>query len=151
MKIIESIKNILIEQINNYRSLLELLQKEKECLIDINPRGVEEISKEKDTTILKLRLLEEERIRLIDKFSAQNRMNEKINLQRLYEMTKDEDLHTIRLQLISLLQSIQELNTFNMILINRSLNFVRQSTSFLESFGLNFDHKNKAVIISKEI
>jgi flagellar biosynthesis/type III secretory pathway chaperone len=151
MKIIESIKNILVEQINNYRLLLELLQKEKECLININPKGIEDISKEKDTIILKLRLLEEERIRLIDKFSAQNNTNEKINLQRLYEITKDEDLHTIRLQLISLLQSIQELNTFNMILINRSLSFVRKSTSFLESFGLYLDHKNKAVIISREI
>lgn len=151
MNIVESIKNILIEQINNYRLLLELLQKEKKYLININAKDVEDLSKEKDTTVLKLRLLEEERIRLIDKFSFQNKINEKVNLQKLYELTGDKDFQTIRLQLVSLLQSIKELNTFNMILIDRSLNFVRQSTSFLESFGLYLEHKNKAAIISKEI
>lgn len=151
MNILESIKNILIEQINNYRLLLELLQKEKECLININTREIEDLSKEKDTTALKLRLLEEERIRLIDKFSVQNNINERVNLNRLYELTGDKDFQTIRLQLISLLQSIKELNTFNTILIDRSLNFVRQSTSFLESFGLYLEHRNKAAIISKEI
>ncbi|MGB9716297.1 MAG: flagellar export chaperone FlgN [Thermodesulfovibrionales bacterium] len=151
MNIVESIKNILIEQINNYRLLLELLQKEKECLININAKDVEDLSKEKDTTVLKLRLLEEERIRLIDKFSSQNKINEKINLQKLCELTGDEDFQTIRLQLLSLLQSIKELNTFNMILIDRSLNFVRRSTSFLESFGLYLENRDKAVIISREI
>jgi hypothetical protein len=61
MRIIDSIKSILIEQIKSYRVLLELLQRERECLINLDAHEVENLSKEKDTTLLRLRLLEEER------------------------------------------------------------------------------------------
>jgi len=151
MRVTESIKNILTEQINNYRLLLELLQRERECLINLNAIEVENLSKEKDTIVLKLRLLEEERIRLINKFSADKGIKEKVSLQRLHELTEDEDFHTMRLQLISLMQSIQELNAFNTILIDRSLRFVRHSMGFLESCGLFIGQKNTGIILSREI
>jgi flagellar biosynthesis/type III secretory pathway chaperone len=151
MRITESIKSILTEQINNYRVLLELLQRERECLINLDVDEVENLSKEKDTIVLKLRLLEEERIRLIKKYSADNAMKESVSLQELSRLTADKDFQLIRSQLISLLQGIRELNEFNMVLIERSLSVVRHSVGFLESFGLQVDQINTGVMFSKEI
>jgi hypothetical protein len=151
MSIIDSIKSILIEQIKSYRVLLELLQKERECLINLDANEVENLSKEKDTTLLRLRLLEEERLRLIKKYSADNAIIGSVSLQSLSELTADNDFQLIRSQLTSLLQSIQELNDFNMILIGRSLSAVRQSVGFLESFGLHINQNNAGLMLSKEI
>jgi flagellar biosynthesis/type III secretory pathway chaperone len=151
MRIIESIKNILTEQINNYRVLLELLQRERECLINLDVDEVENLSKEKDTIVLKLRLLEEERIRLIKKYSADNAMKETVSLLDLFRLTADKDFQLIRSQLISLLQGIRELNEFNMVLIERSLSVVRHSVGFLESFGLQINQINTGLMFSKEI
>jgi flagellar biosynthesis/type III secretory pathway chaperone len=151
MRIIDSIKSILIEQIKSYRALLALLQRERECLISLDADEVENLSKEKDTILLRLRLLEEERIRLIKRYSADNAMRGKISLKGLSELTEDNDFQVMRSQLTSLLQSIQELNDLNMILIERSLSVVRQSVGFLESFGLNINQSNTGVMLSKEI
>ena len=64
-----AIINILKEQIKTYKVLHNLLNKERKCLIDMASEKVEEISKEKDTVLMRLRLLEEERQRLIKQFS----------------------------------------------------------------------------------
>jgi len=151
MRIIDSVKSILIEQIKSYRALLALLQRERECLISLDADEVENLSKEKDTTLLRLRLLEEERIRLIKRYSADNAIRGRISLKDLSELTEDNDFQVMRSQLTSLLQSIQELNDLNMILIERSLSVVRQSVGFLESFGLNINQRNTGVMLSKEI
>jgi len=151
MKTIDSIKCILTEQIKSYRLLLEVLQKEREFLINLDANEVERLSKEKDTLLLKLRFLEEERIRLIKTFASDNGISSRITLQGLSEFTADDDLQIMRSQLKSLLQGIQELNDFNMILIDRSLKVARHSIRFLESFGLFINQNNTGVMLSKEI
>jgi flagellar biosynthesis/type III secretory pathway chaperone len=151
MSIIDSIKSILIEQTRSYRGLVSLLQRERECLINLDADEVENLSKEKDTILLRLRLLEEERIRLIKKYSADNGNAGSVSLQSLSDLTADNDFQLVRSQLTSLLQSIQELNDFNMILIERSLSAVRNSVGFLESFGLHINQKNTGAVLSKEI
>jgi len=151
MRIIDSIKSILFEQTRSYRGLISVLQRERECLINLDAEKVENLSKEKDTILLRLRLLEEERIRLIKKYSADNGNADSVSLQNLSHLTGDNDFQLIRSQLTSLLQSIQELNDFNMILIERSLSAVRNSVGFLESFGLYINQNNTGAVLSKEI
>jgi hypothetical protein len=73
------------------------------------------------------------------------------NLQILSEMTGDDTFQTLRLQLVSLLQSIEELNAFNKVLIGRSLNFIKNSMAFLESFGVGIGRSNSGSVFSKEI
>jgi hypothetical protein len=150
MKTVANIKSILIEQISNYQMLLDVLQGERECLVSFNSEAAETISKEKDTIVLKLRLLEEERTRLITKFATENGIKGDMNLQRLYELTGDVSFQTLRLQLISLLQGIAELNEFNRILIERSMNFIKNVTNFLDLFGMNLNSKGIGRILSKE-
>jgi flagellar biosynthesis/type III secretory pathway chaperone len=147
----DRIKNILTEQIISYRTLLDLLQRERGSLVQLNAEEIEKISKEKDTIVLRLRLLEDERKRLVDTLSAETRNSDPLTLQKLCEITGDQDFQSIRLQLRSLLQSIEELNAFNMILIGRSLSFINNSMHFLGSFGVDMQQKTTGAIYSKEI
>lgn len=139
MKRIEPLKQILGEQMQGCRELLELLQREKVCLLDLHLSGLEAITKEKDVLVLKLRLLEEERTRLLDCLQTempQGSLNpetfpETLTLQRLAEITGESDFMDLRSKLISLSQSIKELNGSNKIMIDRTLAFLKKSSAFL--------------------
>jgi hypothetical protein len=150
MNIEQSIKNILSEQVSGYRTLMEVLRREREYLVQFNAPGVEALSKEKDTVVLQLRLLEEERIRLVRAFAAERTLAEDLSLQRLTEITGDEAFQKLRLQLISLLQGIVELNEFNRVLIERSSGVVKNALQFLGSLGVNLNAKNAGTRISRE-
>lgn len=142
MKLLESLKQILREQVQGCRQLLELLQREKVCLLDLHLDGLETITKEKDVLVLKLRLLEEERTRLLDCLQTENPQGslnpemfpETLTLQRLAEITGESDFMDLRSKLISLSQSIKELNGSNKIMIDRTLAFLKKSTAFLGVF-----------------
>ncbi|MCI4626327.1 MAG: flagellar protein FlgN [Candidatus Magnetoovum sp. WYHC-5] len=71
MKSAIAIKKILKGQVEGYRGLLELLKEERQCLIDFNEEGIHKLAKEKDTLVLKLRLYEEERVRLVKQFAKE--------------------------------------------------------------------------------
>jgi flagellar biosynthesis/type III secretory pathway chaperone len=160
MKLLESIKKILEEQIEGCRQLLALLQKEKMCLLDLQMEGVEAITKEKDILVLKLRLLEEERIRLLDSFILKNsrgllakeRESQKISLLELAEISGESVFQEMRSKLISLSQSIKELNDFNKMMIDRTLSFLKKNNNFLNTFypgAVSFDGKGK--LLSREM
>jgi flagellar biosynthesis/type III secretory pathway chaperone len=136
MSTIEGIKNILMKQITASGMLLEVLQKERECLIELDVTELDNLSKEKDTIVLWLRLLEEEKNRLMNKFAIDSSIDGDINLDRLCGLTGDHALQMFRLQTVSILQSIAELNEFNRILMERSMSFFKNAAGFLDSFGL---------------
>lgn len=136
MSNITKLKNILNEEIKGYGELIDLLRREKDYLIELNITGIENLSKEKDTLILKLRLFEQERMNLLRELLQDDKDAKEMTLQRLYELTGDETLKDMRLKLISMLQSIEELNEFNGILIERSLSFVKSSLAFLKASGI---------------
>ncbi len=160
MKPLESIKKILEEEIEGCRQLLALLQKEKICLLDLQMEGVEAITKEKDILVLKLRLLEEERIRLLSSFILKNsrgllateRDAQKISLLKLAEISGETVFEEMRSKLISLSQSIKELNNFNKMMIDRTLGFLKKNNNFLNTFypgAASFDVKGK--LLSREM
>jgi len=136
MKQTDDIKSILTEQVGGYRILLDLLQRERATLLRFDPRAMESLSKEKDTIVMKLRLLEEERIRLVQAFMEEHRITDKAVLSKLAEVVGNDSFQRLRLQLISLLQSITELNGFNRVLIERSTAVVKNTLNFLSSIGV---------------
>lgn len=150
MKTASAIKAILSEQVEGYRVLLDILQRERACLLRINAEEVETLSKEKDTIVLKLKLLEEERIRLVASFVAEQAIDDAAAFKRLTEITGDDSYQRLRLQLISLLQSISELNNFNRVLIERSASIVKNALTFLGSFGLATPASSKGALLSRE-
>jgi len=150
MSTAEHIKTILTEQVVAYRGLLDILQRERESLIRFNTSDVEKLSKEKDTVVLKLRLLEEERIRLVRAYASGEAIPEEEAFRKLNETAGDDSFQRLRLQLISLLQSITELNGFNRILIERSAGVVKNALNFLSSFGVAAPQSNKGALLSRE-
>ena len=142
----EAIKSILYAQVDGYRALLDILQQERAYLIRFNPLGVETLSKEKDTAVMKLRLLEEERVRIVRLYVREQGIAESDVFRCLAESTKDDTFQRLRLQLISLLQSITELNGFNRILIERSAAVVKNALNFLNSCGAAPASKSGAML-----
>jgi flagellar biosynthesis/type III secretory pathway chaperone len=160
MNLLEAIKKILGEQIQGCREMMDLLQREKVCLLDLQMEGVEAITKEKDSLVLKLRLLEEERLRLFDRLMIENplgildkaRPEGAITLQRLAEITGETIFREIRSKLISLSQSIKELNELNRLMIDRTLHFLRQNTNFWDTFHPGIPSlREKGGLLSREI
>ncbi len=153
----EKIKDVLEEQIKEYKNLLALLRKERQSLIDIDQEGVADLSKQKDTAVLKLRLLEGERLRLVSEYFTANEGGsggENISLQELSRTTGDGSFLEIRRRIISLLQGIQELNEFNRILIERSLHFVSDSLDFLGKSGATVNASGpraKGLVVSRQV
>jgi flagellar biosynthesis/type III secretory pathway chaperone len=147
---VQAIISILKEQINSYKMLLDLLQRERICLVDIDAEKVEEFSKEKDTILMRLRLLEEERAKLTEVFAKEMGVPGTINLQKLRELTGDSIFTTLRSQLRSLLQSIEEMNEFNRILIDRSIRYFKASTGFFSSFSSEPTQKSTGALLSRE-
>ncbi len=145
-----SIENILKEQINTYKILHDLLKRERKYLVNIEAEKLEEISKEKDTVVMRLRLLEEERWRLVKKFAEDSGMTGEINLKELERITGNNVFSKLRSQLLSLLQSIEEMNKFNSILIDRSISYIRTNTNFISSFTKEDIPQTTGVLLSKE-
>ncbi|MBP2673918.1 MAG: FlgN protein [Deltaproteobacteria bacterium] len=137
MNHLASMKAILLEQETCCKSLVGLLQRERTHLIEFDAEAVEELAKEKDTLLLRLRLLEEERQRLASAVAGElpGLREGEVTLRVLAERTGDAELLAIRLKLVSLVQSIEDLNGFNRHLIDRSLNSVRTATGFFNAFG----------------
>jgi len=150
MSTAENIKSILTEQVNGYRTLLNILQRERECLLHFKAPEVETLSKEKDTVVLKLKLLEEERIRLVKSFVAEHAVDEQAVFQTLSKVTGDDSYQQLRMQLVSLLQSISELNGFNRVLIERSVTVVKNALNFLGSIGVAMPSNKVGTRLSRE-
>jgi flagellar biosynthesis/type III secretory pathway chaperone len=150
MKLIENLKNILAEQVGSYSVLLDILHRERAHLLNLDAPEVEHISKEKDTIVLRLRLLEEERLRLMKKLSAESGIGCDTTLRMLSELTGDDTFQFIRLKLVSLLQGIREMNGFNRVIIERSLTAVKNTLLFLEPFDRRGNQTRKGALLSKE-
>ena len=146
----QAIENILKEQINTYRTLLAVLGKERKCLVEIDIKQVEEISKEKDTVVMRLRLLEEERQRLIKVFIEENDVPGEMNLNELGKITCNNIFPAFRSELIFLLKDIEEMNKFNSILINRSLKYVQTTTNFITNFKTENAAQTTGMLLSRE-
>jgi flagellar biosynthesis/type III secretory pathway chaperone len=149
----DDLKNILVEQEKCCKELVSLLQKERSCLVEFDAAGMEELSKAKDTLLLRLRLLEEERVRLTATHFAEygGTQGAEVTLRLLAERTGDAELAAIRLKLVSLVQSIEDLNGFNRHLIDRSLWNVRVASGFFQSLGGSRPSKpGSGTLVSRE-
>ena len=153
MSHLSSMKVILREQETCCKALVGLLQRERSHLVDLDVRAVEELTKEKDTLLLRLRFLDEERQRLVSALSKEYPMQngEELTLRALAESAGDAELSEIRLKLVSLAQSINDLNSFNRYLIDRSLSNARSARGVFDAFGdWSPEYAASGTLLSKE-
>lgn len=146
----QAIENILKELIRAYEVFHEILGRERDCLVNMNVEKIEEISKEKDTVIMRLRLLEDERQRLINNFINDNGITGDFNLRKMGEITGNDIFLTLRSRLKSLLQSIEDMNKFNSELIGKSLKYFHLNTNFFSSFKTENIPQTAGSLLSKE-
>ena len=159
MALLETIKKVLVEQVQGCRLLLELLQREKICLVNLQMDEIEALTKEKDILVLKLRLLEEERGRLLDRFVLENFSElpdegpalQNISLLKLAELTGETIFQEIRSKLISLSQGIKELNDLNKVMIDRTLGFLKKNNQFLGIMYPGTSKGEKGRLLSMEM
>ena len=118
-----------------YCTLLEIMQAEKEALVGSRIEELQERIKEKENLLLKIRILDEQRHKLLKKIT--NLLGDKgegLTLTRLSELI-DEPL-AARLKnssskLLAVTQSIQELNDSNRSLLIHSIDLVKGSLNLL--------------------
>jgi len=134
MKNSARILKILEEQVRSYSRLYDLLKGEKEAVVSFDPLLVEALAKEKDNLVLQLRLLEEERKRLVDEFFGGRGGGRSIS--DLYSTTGDRRFLDLRSRLLSLMQGIGELNEVNRLLIERASLHLRTSSAFFQNFDI---------------
>ncbi len=146
----DGIKAIMSELINGYSVLQILLQKERLYLVNLHTSQIEDLLKEKDTIVMRLKLLENERKRLLKKYYIENGIRGEIDQSILFKIDGDDSFESLRLQLLSLIQSIAELNEFNRILIDRTNFFFKNTIGFFESTGLKINSPQKPNMLSME-
>jgi hypothetical protein len=99
---------------------------------------------------MRLRLLEDERQRLISNFIDDNGITGDVNLRKIGEITGNDTFHALRSRLQSLLHDIEDMNKFNSELIGRSLQYFHLNTNFFGSFKTENVPHAAGALLSKE-
>ena len=135
MELLDKFLGLLNEEIGIYESLLMTLQKEKKSVIASNLKQLNESSKEKENQFLKIRILEEQRLTVLEKLAQKlGKPDQLLTLTELSHLLDDPYATRIRncqSSFLSLAQSIQEINLSNRALLHHSLDLVRGSLSLL--------------------
>ena len=133
--LVNELLGLLEGEIDLYGSLLLVLQKEKRAVVDSNLDALIETNREKESLFLKIRILEEQRLTILEKLAenlgqlAQNLTLTK--LSQLVEEPQSTQLADCHSRFLSLTQSIHEVNLSNKALLNHSLDLVRSSLALL--------------------
>jgi len=120
-----------------YLSLLSVLQLEKKAVIDSKFKELNENSKKKENLILKIRILEEQRVKLLKKlcdlFNYPLQNIDLLILSQLVDEPYSTRLKEYHSNLSALIESIQEINHANKDLITHSLELVKGSLFLLNN------------------
>jgi len=126
---------ILNKEIGLHGELLSILHKDRELLIDLCIEDLFESNKKKETCVLKIKMLEESRLLLIDKLSQHYTVPpQELTLSRIISLVEEpfrSALNNARSNLSSLIKSIKEVNQGNELIVNDSLYYFNRSLNFL--------------------
>lgn len=117
--------SVLEEQIKVYRSLLDVVRKEKDILVSAHLDDLNENNRTKEALLIKIRALETERLKLAS--DCCQHLGIKGEQPRLTEIARyvapevAERLHSIHSVLELLLRRVQEFNRQNEVLVQSAL------------------------------
>lgn len=129
----EHLLEILEKEVDLFREFMGLLQAERQYMIDLSLDKLHECSNQKETLILNLKVLEESRMDIIASFHKGG-PSDLPKLSMIIEKSParyKSSLDACRSNLLSLINSIREINQINGILAERAINYTRNSLSFL--------------------
>ena len=117
--------------------LLLVLQEEKRAFVDSELKALYETSKEKENLRLKIQILEEQRLRMLEKLAdSLGCAQQKPTLTELSELVGEPystHLNDCYSNLLAITESIRDLNRSNKSLITHSLGLVRGSLTLLDN------------------
>ncbi len=137
---LSDLSDLLGEELDLYRSLLSLLQKERRTVVDCSIEDLIQINKKKENLVLKMRILEQSRQALLEKIAeAIGIPPEALTLSVLEERLEEplaNQLSTLRSKLRAILQSIREANEENRVFLQHSVDFVKGSLDLIRHLTL---------------
>lgn len=119
--------------------LVALLQKEKDVIVSLDPIALEQLLREKETVVAGIRLCDESRERILSALGLSGRTI--TDVAAVSEGGSREHLTLLASKFKAIVSSIAELNRFNSVLIEKSLQYVKTSYNFLDSFGIQPQRK----------
>lgn len=132
-----SLEKILIDQTSCYKELFVLLHEEKELIKNSSIDNLQKNNRKKDEVIHQISSLDENCVSIIEQINNNVPIDKRpITLSRIIRSIKTPRLNTLKntyADLMSLVNSVKELNEENKMYINGSLRAVQGSISFLVS------------------
>lgn len=129
----ENLMEILEKEVVLYREFLNLLQMERQYMVDLSLDKLHECVNHKETITLNLKVLEESRIDVTS--AIEDGFNSGpltlLMIINIAPLRYKKGLESCRSNLISLVNSIREINQINGILAERAINYTRSSLTFL--------------------
>jgi flagellar biosynthesis/type III secretory pathway chaperone len=119
--------------------MVELLQQEKDVIISLDPKALEQLLKEKESITSSIRVCDEEREKILIDLGFKDKTVSEV--AELAGTDYRDKLTGIASKFTSIIHSITELNQFNSRLIERSLYYIKTSYNFLSTFDVSAQQK----------
>lgn len=120
-----------------YRSLLCVVQNEKDAVVGLNLEQLNEACKAKDNLLLKLRILEERREQLMDRVAAElGRSPQGLTLTELSQLVDEPYAYRLRdrsTDLLALIHTLQDATRQNKFLMSHSMQLIQGSYTLLNN------------------
>lgn len=134
MPLYDELIGVLEKEFELCTQLVALLQKERDVIVSLDPAALEVLLREKESIVAGIRLCDELRERVLASLGFADRTIS--DVAQLAEHDYREQLSSLASKFKSIVSSIAELNRFNSVLIEKSLQYVKTSYNFLDSFGI---------------
>jgi flagellar biosynthesis/type III secretory pathway chaperone len=135
--LLDKLFRLLTHATELYRSLLRIMENEKDAVIGLNLKQLNEVCKAKDNLLLKLRILEEQRLQVMHRIAAELGCSpEGLTLTRLSEQIDESYARRLvdcSTDLLALIQTLQEVTQQNKSLMSHSMQLIQGSCNLLNN------------------
>lgn len=135
----EDLIGVLEKEFSLCTQLVELLQKEKDVIVSLDPKALELLLSDKEAITTQIRVCDETREKILDVLGFKNKTISEV--AGMAESSYRERLTSIASKFTSIIHSISELNRFNSVLIEKSLYYIKTSYNFLNNFDVSARQK----------
>lgn len=136
----ENLLNILDEELNLYKTILELSNTKTTLLKENKVKELESTTKEEESLVAKV--IEKEKLRMQevkDICKKYGRPEKSIKIEELCEFIDDskEELMKYKNEIVEILEELKKVNQINSVLINSSLDYVNFAVNMLTETNSN--------------
>jgi flagellar biosynthesis/type III secretory pathway chaperone len=134
--LLDNLSEVLKEIVEGYSALIDLLQRERRFIIENSLNELNDCIKQKETVILKLKMLEDSRISITEKLAVflKSSIVNPVTLSYISDSVAEPYSSTLkdyRSKLLSLTQTIRDVNRENKNFIELSIDTLKESFKFL--------------------